>query len=166
MKWGMHNLTQRRFFCDNDIILTISNRYDAACYFTACHAGRITTGCTSSCMGRCLSHPVENIIYELYCCIQILTIPSADFIGQTVTSGSVRLRRVTWSEFISTVCRMTVYSSPSWKTAIVWKQPYSSIQGVRRVVHNVLTGDGACWVRQKRLYEQGFDFQMGGRLGY
>ncbi len=30
---------------------------------------------------------------------------------------------VTWSECISTVCRMAVYSVPSWETAIVWNQP-------------------------------------------
>ncbi len=29
-----------------------------------------------------------------------------------------------WSEFISTVCRMAVYSTLSWETAIVWNQPY------------------------------------------
>ncbi len=60
---------------------------------------------------------------ELYCCIQILTIPAADFIGQTATSSSAQLQRAAWSEFISTVCWMTVYSAPSWQTAIVWNQP-------------------------------------------
>ncbi len=57
------------------------------CCFTACHVGRIPTGCTLSRMGRHLSHPAENI-YETYCCIQILTIPAADFIGWTANSSS------------------------------------------------------------------------------
>ncbi len=33
-----------------------------------------------------------------------------------------KLWRAIWSEFISTVCRMVVYSAPSWETAIVWNQ--------------------------------------------
>ncbi len=50
-------------------------------------------------------------------------ISAADFIGQTATSGSAQLQRATWSDFISTVCRMVVYGAPPWETAIVWNQP-------------------------------------------
>ncbi len=32
-------------------------------------------------------------------------------------------QHATWSECISTVCWMAVYSVPSWETAIVWNQP-------------------------------------------
>ncbi len=68
----------------------------------ACRAGWIPAGCTSSRMGRCLSHPAENI-YELYYCVQILMIPAVDFIGQTANSDSVQLQCAIWSEFISSV---------------------------------------------------------------
>ncbi len=68
-------------------ISTILYRYDATRRFTACHANQIPTGCTSSRAGSRLSHPAENI-YESYGFIQILTIPTADFIGQTAASGS------------------------------------------------------------------------------
>ncbi len=97
--------------------------------FTACCAGRIPAICTSSRTGRHLSHPAENI-YELYCCVQILTILAADFIGQTTTSGSARLWRAAWSEFIFTVSWMVVYSTPSWEIAIVWNQPKASAPNV------------------------------------
>ncbi len=53
-------------------------------HFTACHAGQIPAGCTLS---RCLSHLAANV-YESYSYVQILTIPAADFIRQTATSGS------------------------------------------------------------------------------
>ncbi len=53
-------------------------------HFTTCRVDRIPAGCSTGC---CLSHPTKNI-YETYCCIQILTIPTADFIGQTATSGN------------------------------------------------------------------------------
>ncbi len=55
--------------------------------FAACQAGWIPAECTSSCMGRRLSYSTENI-YETYCCIQILKISAADFIGWTATPGS------------------------------------------------------------------------------
>ncbi len=54
-------------------------------------------------------------IYELYCCVQILTIPAADFTGLTATSDSAQLQRAAWSGFISTVYRMAVYGVPSQK---------------------------------------------------
>ncbi len=40
-----------------------------------------------------------------------------------------------WSEFISTVCRMAVYGTQSWKTAIVWNQPMVGSQ----LVFNIKT---------------------------
>ncbi len=46
--------------------------------------------CTLSRTGCRLSHPAENI-YESYSCVQILTIPTSDFIGRTATSGSTGL---------------------------------------------------------------------------
>ncbi len=66
----------------------------------ACRADQIPAGCTSNRMGCRLRHLAENI-YELYCCVQILTISAADFIGQTATSDSDQLRHATWSKFIS-----------------------------------------------------------------
>ncbi len=85
----------------------------AHCFIARC-MGQILTGCTLSCMGRCLSHPAENVyyiwiillvpwvalvavwvieleihIYESYCCVQILTIPAEDFIGRTATSHNL-----------------------------------------------------------------------------
>ncbi len=53
----------------------------------AIRAGRIPTRCNSSRTGCHLSHLAENI-YKTHCCIQILTIPAAYFIGRTATSGS------------------------------------------------------------------------------
>ncbi len=55
--------------------------------FTACRANRISAGCTSSHTGCRLSHRAENI-HETYYGIQILTIPTADFIGRTATTSS------------------------------------------------------------------------------
>ncbi len=53
----------------------------------ACHVGRIPARCTLCLTGCRLSHPAENI-YKSYCCVQILTIPAADFIGWATTFGS------------------------------------------------------------------------------
>ncbi len=56
----------------------------------AYRASQIPTGCTSNHTGRHLGHLAENI-YETYCCIRIATIPAADFIGRTATSGNAGL---------------------------------------------------------------------------
>ncbi len=75
-------------------------------HFTACHAGRILAKCTSSRTGPCLSHLAENI-NETYCCIQILTIPTVDFMRQTAPAGSTSQGMPhDVNVHISTVCRM------------------------------------------------------------
>ncbi len=70
----------------------------------------------------------------IWSCCQILTIPAADFIGQTATSGSAQLQHAAWSEFICTVCQMVVFGAPSRETAIVWNQPERSAKEYRQIV--------------------------------
>ncbi len=96
------------------LILTILYRHNAARRFTACWVGRFPTGCsTSSHTGHRLSHPTENI-YESYYCVQMLTIPTAVFLGWTAPVVPALACRMIW---------IYIHSAPSRETTIVWNQP-------------------------------------------